>query len=117
MRRRIELAASKAGRSADEIALIAVGKTFPAEVVQAAIAAGATDLGENRVQETEDKIAEIGRGQARWHLIGNLQANNARKAARLFDLIHTLDTLDLAQRLETNLRRREPRRARSSDSS
>ena len=100
VRRRIEGAALKAGRAPEEVKLIAVSKTHPAETLAEAIAAGASDFGENKVQEAEAKVAVIGRAQARWHLIGNLQANKARKAIRLFDLIHTLDSLDLAQRLE-----------------
>lgn len=100
VRNRIGDCAVKAGRSADEIRLIAVSKAHPAETVRAAIAAGATDLGENRVQEAEGKIAEIGQGAARWHLIGPLQANKARRAVKLFEVIHTLDSIELAQRLE-----------------
>lgn len=100
VKRQIETAAHKAGRSAGEITLIAVSKTHPAQVVREAIEAGAGVLGENKVQEAEEKIAEIGREAARWHLIGHLQSNKARKAARLFDVIHTLDSVELAARLE-----------------
>jgi pyridoxal phosphate enzyme (YggS family) len=96
----IERAARESGRNPNEIRLVAVGKTHPTDVLKAAIEAGATDFGENRVQEAEAKIVEIGREKAVWHLIGNLQANKARKAARLFDLIHSLDSIDLAERLE-----------------
>lgn len=96
----IERAAGRSGRELNEIRLIAVSKMHPTDVLKAAIEAGATDFGENRVQEAEAKIVEIGREKAIWHLIGNLQANKARKAARLFDLIHSLDSIDLAERLE-----------------
>jgi pyridoxal phosphate enzyme (YggS family) len=96
----IERAAGRCGRQASEIRLVAVSKTHPADVLKAAIKAGAADFGENRVQEAEAKIVEIGREKAVWHLIGNLQANKARKAARLFDLVHSLDSIDLAERLE-----------------
>ena len=65
-----------------------------------AIKAGATILGENKVQEAESKIEEIGREKAEWHLIGHLQKNKARKAVKLFDFIHTLDSVELAERLE-----------------
>ncbi len=65
-----------------------------------AIEAGANILGENKVQEAESKIEEIGRTQAEWHLIGHLQKNKARKAVKLFDWIHTLDSIELAERLE-----------------
>ena len=100
VRERIESAAKRAGRNASEIQLVAVSKTYPVEVLLEAINAGATCFGENRVQEAEAKITEIGRDKVRWHLIGNLQANKARKAARLFDLIHSLDSVELAVRLE-----------------
>lgn len=100
VKEQIAQAARRAGRSADEITLIAVSKTHPAEVLREAIAAGASVLGENKVQEAEEKISEIGRANAQWHLIGHLQSNKARKAARLFDAIHTLDSIELAGRLE-----------------
>jgi pyridoxal phosphate enzyme (YggS family) len=100
VREQIETAARKAGRNAAEITLIAVGKTHPASVLREAIEAGARVFGENKVQEAEGKITEIGREKAVWHLIGHLQSNKARKAARLFDAIHTLDSVELAARLE-----------------
>ena len=93
-------AAERAGRDAAEIKLVAVSKTHPASVVRDAIAAGAVVLGENKVQEAESKIAEIGRGAAEWHLLGHLQSTKARKAVQLFDVIHSVDSLELAQRLE-----------------
>ena len=65
-----------------------------------AIDCGATDLGENRLQEAEPKIIEVGRESVRWHLVGHLQANKARKAVKLFDVIHSLDSIALAQRLD-----------------
>lgn len=98
--RRIEQAARRSGRNADEIKLVAVSKTHASEILQSAIAAGARVFGENKVQEAERKISEIGRGKAEWHLIGHLQANKARKAVKLFDVIHTLDSVELAERLE-----------------
>ncbi len=100
IREQIARAASEANRNADEIKLVAVSKTHPAKNVGEAIAAGARVFGENKVQEAEGKIAEIGRENAEWHLIGHLQSNKARKAARLFDVIHTLDSVELAERLE-----------------
>jgi pyridoxal phosphate enzyme (YggS family) len=100
VKEQIAEAARKAGRSPDEITLIAVSKTHPAAVLREAIAAGARVLGENKVQEAEGKILEIGREKAVWHLIGHLQSNKARKAVRLFDAIHTLDSIELAARLE-----------------
>ena len=100
VRRRIERSARKAGRDPEEVRLIAVSKTHPPEVLRRAIDAGATDLGENRVQEADAKIGEVGRGRARWHLIGHLQANKARRAVQLFDTIHSLDSAALAERLD-----------------
>jgi pyridoxal phosphate enzyme (YggS family) len=92
--------AGKAGRAAEEVRLIAISKTHPADVVKHLIELGATDVGENRVQEAEEKIAEVGRDKVRWHLVGHLQANKARRAVNLFDVIHSLDSIDLARRLD-----------------
>jgi pyridoxal phosphate enzyme (YggS family) len=100
VRRRIETCARRSGRDPAEITLVAVSKTHPATLVQLAIEAGVADLGENRVQEAEGKIKEVGRSRARWHLIGHLQANKARRAVTLFDLIHSVDSVQLARRLE-----------------
>jgi pyridoxal phosphate enzyme (YggS family) len=99
---RIERAARRAGRDPREVRLVAVSKTHPAALVREAAAAGLTDFGENRVQEAEAKIEELRRDTEglRWHLIGGLQANKARRAARLFDLIHSVDSAALVQRLE-----------------
>ena len=98
--RRIEQSARKAGRDPAEVRLIAVSKTHPPEALRRAIDAGVTDLGENRVQEADAKISEVGRDAARWHLIGHLQANKARRALQLFDVIHSLDSAALAERLD-----------------
>jgi pyridoxal phosphate enzyme (YggS family) len=98
VRERIERARARAGRS-DPVTLVAVTKTHPPEVVKAAIAAGVADVGENRVQELEEKVAEVGRGAVRWHLIGHLQRNKVAKAIPLFDLIHSLDSERLARAL------------------
>lgn len=100
VQRRIEIAAGRARRKSEEIKLIAVSKTHPAEILRQALEAGATVFGENKVQEAEWKIREIGRESAEWHLIGHLQSNKARKVAQLFDVIHTLDSVELANRLE-----------------
>jgi len=99
---RIAAAASRAGRDAREVTLVAVTKTHPAPLVREAVAAGLREFGENRVQEAEEKIEELAResGGVRWHLIGRLQANKARRAARLFDVIHSVDSAALAERLE-----------------
>ena len=97
---RIAAAARACGRSPDEVGLIAISKTHPASVIRTLIELGATDLGENRVQEAEEKINEIGRDRVRWHLVGHLQANKARRAVSLFKVIHSLDSMDLARRLD-----------------
>jgi pyridoxal phosphate enzyme (YggS family) len=100
VRARVDTAARRVNRTADEVALIAISKTHPSEVLRAALNAGMTDLGENRVQEAEGKILELGRSAARWHLVGHLQSNKAARAVQLFDYIHSLDSVDLAKRLD-----------------
>ena len=100
VKKRIAAAAERAGRSADEIKLVAVSKMHPPESLLAAIKNGVTSLGENKVQEAEGKIPEVGRNKAEWHLIGNLQKNKARKAVQLFDVIQTVDSPELVHRLE-----------------
>ncbi len=100
VRQRIEAAALRCNRSPDEITLIAISKTQPTEVIRAGIDLGLTDFGENRVQEAEGKILELGRKAARWHLVGHLQANKARRAVSLFDYVHSLDSPSLAERLD-----------------
>jgi pyridoxal phosphate enzyme (YggS family) len=100
VKKRIDRAAQKSGRNAHDITLIAVSKTHPVNVLRAVIAAGANVFGENKVQEAEEKIEELSKENLRWHLIGNLQSNKARKAVKLFDVVHTLDSVELATRLE-----------------
>ncbi|MBK9154628.1 MAG: YggS family pyridoxal phosphate-dependent enzyme [Chloracidobacterium sp.] len=100
IQKRIAAAAERAERDPGGITLVAVTKTHPASVIKAAIKAGITTFGENKVQEAEAKISEVGRDKAEWHLIGHLQKNKARKAAVLFDVIHSLDSPELAHRLE-----------------
>jgi len=99
---RIRAASLKGGREPGEVTLIAVSKTHPARLVREAVAAGLSDFGENRVQEAEGKIEGLlgEAADARWHLIGHLQTNKVRRAVRLFDLIHTVDTASLVERLE-----------------
>ncbi len=101
---RIERARERAGRS-EPVTLVAVTKTHPPEVVRAAIAAGIGDAGENRVQELEEKVAEVGRESVRWHLIGHLQRNKAAKAVALADLVHSLDSVRLAEALSAQAAR------------
>ena len=100
VRAQIAEAAGRANRRADEVKLIVVSKTHPSELIREAIAVGVTDLGENRVQEAEAKIPEVGRSVVRWHLIGHLQSNKVRRAVELFDVIHSIDSVALARRLE-----------------
>lgn len=96
----IKLAAENANRNADEITLIPVSKTHPVSLLRESIASGVKIFGENKVQEAEEKINEIGREGIEWHLIGHLQSNKVRKAVKLFDVIQTLDSIELAGRLE-----------------
>ena len=100
VRERMAAACARSGRVVDDVTLVAVSKTFPAAAVDEAIAAGITDVGENRVQEAREKRPLVRAGRsARWHLIGHLQSNKAREAVRLFDLIQTVDSLELAARV------------------
>jgi len=95
---KIAAACARAGRAREGVTLVAVTKTFPAIAVDHAVAAGLTDVGENRVQEARDKQPET-TAKARWHLIGHLQSNKAKEAVRLFDVIQTIDSLDLAEKI------------------
>jgi pyridoxal phosphate enzyme (YggS family) len=95
---RIERARLRAGRS-ESIELVAVTKGHPASTVRAASAVGLGRCGENRVDELERKVGEVGRDAVEWHLIGHLQRNKARRALPLFDLIHSIDSPRLAQEL------------------
>jgi pyridoxal phosphate enzyme (YggS family) len=99
VREQIARAAERAGRDAEKVTLIAVSKTFDPATVQQAVDAGMQDLGENRVQEAVPKAGQI-RGDVRWHLIGHLQSNKARQAVETFAFIHTIDSKDLAERLD-----------------
>ena len=99
VRDRVARAAEGAGRSAEDITLIAVSKTFDSTTVQKAIDAGARELGENRVQEALAKVGRV-HGDVRWHLIGHLQSNKARQTVETFDMIHTVDSSELAERLD-----------------
>lgn len=100
VRKRIETAAQRSHRATGDITLIAISKTHPPGTLRAAISCGISDLGENRVQEAEAKILELGRESVRWHLVGHLQENKARRAISLFDIIHSLDSVSLANRLD-----------------
>ena len=99
VRERIAIAAERVGRNPADITLIAVSKTFEPVIVQQAVDAGALDLGENRVQEAAAKASVI-HGSIKWHLIGHLQSNKAKLAVTTFDVIHTVDSVALATRLD-----------------
>jgi PLP dependent protein len=99
VRARIARAAGRAGRDPASIRLIAVSKTFPAEFVRAAAAAGQIDFGENKVQEALLKMEQTADLALRWHLIGHLQSNKAKKAAG-FDVVHSIDEAGLLRRLD-----------------
>jgi hypothetical protein len=99
VREQIARAARRAGRSANEIVLVAVSKTFPVEAIRAAYDAGMREFGENRVQEFEAKRGKLHEIDATWHLIGHLQSNKAKRAAQLFDRVDSVDSFGLAQKL------------------
>ncbi len=102
--RRIAAACGRAGRRASEVTLVAVSKTVPAARIREAIEAGVRTLGENRVQEAAAKIPELSAISAehnvQWHLIGHLQSNKARRAVELFDAVHSVESVKLAERLD-----------------
>jgi pyridoxal phosphate enzyme (YggS family) len=100
VREQIARAAERAGRPPGEVVLVAVSKTHPAG--REAFGAGVHDFGENRVQEAEGKIeaaADLATAGLRWHLVGHLQSNKARRAAALFDVVQSVDSVDIGRRL------------------
>ena len=100
VRERIRQAAESSNRDADSVRLVAVSKTVAADIVREAIEAGVTVLGENYVQEARDKFKALVQYPVSWHFIGHLQSNKAKYAVRLFDLIHSVDSLKLARELD-----------------
>ena len=100
VRGRVAEAARRAGRSPDEVTLVAVSKTFGPDAVREAWAAGQRDFGENKVQEGLQKIAATADIQIRWHLIGHLQSNKAKKAVGSFACIHSIDSVELVEKLD-----------------
>jgi pyridoxal phosphate enzyme (YggS family) len=108
VRERLNRAARRAGRNPQEITLMAVSKTFPAERIREAYAAGLRVFGENRVQEfaaKSDALREL--SDAEWHLIGHLQSNKANKAVDLFSALDSVDSLKLAEKLNAAAERLE----------
>ena len=100
VRSRITAAARSVGRDPASVRLIAVSKTFPLDLVRDAYAAGQRDFGENRVQEALDKIQGASDLDIRWHLLGHLQTNKAKRAASAFAAIHSVDGLELLRKLD-----------------
>ncbi|MCH7488987.1 MAG: YggS family pyridoxal phosphate-dependent enzyme [Chloroflexi bacterium] len=113
VRQRIDVACRRAGRSIEDVTLVGVSKGVSARSVAEACAAGLTDVGENRVQEAAAKIPAVRallgtHSQPTWHLIGHLQTNKAKTATRLFDILHSVDSLRLAQALSRRANERLP---------
>jgi pyridoxal phosphate enzyme (YggS family) len=105
VKNRIDTAAGGCGRDPETIRLVAVSKTVTAEQVKKAIEAGVTILGENYVQEAREKIQRLSFYPVSWHYIGHLQTNKAKYVVKLFDLIHSVDSLKLAQELDKQARK------------
>ena len=95
---RIAGAAARVGRPPGDVTLVAVSKTVAPDRLRAAVLAGLTTLGENRVQEAETKVDAL--PGVTWHLVGPLQSNKARRAVAIFDVVETVDSVDLARRLD-----------------
>lgn len=115
VRERVAAACERAGRSPDEVTIVGVSKTFPAALVVEACRAGLTDIGENRVQEAAAKVPAVEAlgSRPRWHLVGHLQTNKVKTALGLFDIIHSVDSVRLAefishQAASLPVRREEP---------
>lgn len=101
VRQRIQVACRRSGRAVEDVRLIAVSKTKPAEAVRQAYAAGLREFGENRVQEAAAKRQELEGLDAAWHLVGHLQSNKAKQACQLFDCIQSVDSLHLAEKVDS----------------
>jgi pyridoxal phosphate enzyme (YggS family) len=102
---RISQTAIKCGRNPDEIRLVAVGKTQPVSRIRHAITAGARIIGENYIQQAREKFDALSQFDTQWHFIGHLQSNKAKYAVRMFDLIHSVDSLKLARELNKQARK------------
>lgn len=107
---RIARACQRAGRSPDKVTLVAVTKTVPAAAIEEAFAAGIRDFGENRVREAGAKVAELEmlRQELTWHMVGHLQTNKAKTATEIFDIIHSVDSLRLAEILSRSAQGKLP---------
>jgi len=104
VKERIEAVALSSGRDPEAVQLVAVSKTVPVNRVHAAIKAGVTVFGENYVQEAREKIGAFGKEKVSWHFVGHLQSNKAKYAVKLFDLIHSVDSLKLAKEINKRAR-------------
>jgi pyridoxal phosphate enzyme (YggS family) len=102
---RVAEAALRVGRRPSEVTIVVAAKSFGAEALRQVAGAGARDVGENYVQEAMHKKRAVGFPGLRWHMIGRLQRNKAKQAARLFDLIHSLDRVELARALDSSARK------------
>jgi pyridoxal phosphate enzyme (YggS family) len=105
VRERITRAAERAGRRPEEVLLVGISKTVEVERIREAVAAGIPALGENRVQEARAKVAALGH-PVPWHLVGTLQTNKVKEALSLFDLIHSVDRVELARACDRRARER-----------
>src|SRR4030042_6156064 len=108
IQKRIKTACEKAGRSPDEVTLVAVSKTVGADAIEAAFNAGLRHFGESRVQESASKIEQLQKlkPDTVWHMVGHLQTNKAKTAANIFDIIHSVDSLKLAETLNDSSRKK-----------
>ena len=100
VRERIARAAARAGRDPSRIRLIAISKTFGADAVRTVAHEGQVDFGENKLQEAQRKRQDLADLPLKWHLVGHLQSNKARKAAAEFDVIHSIDSVSLLERID-----------------
>jgi PLP dependent protein len=105
VKKRMEAAAAECGRSAQDVRLVAVGKTQPVERIRQVIAAGVDIIGENYIQEAREKFDRLHQTTVQWHFIGHLQRNKVKYAVRMFDLIHTVDSLRLAREIDEQARK------------
>jgi len=110
LQQRIAGACERVGRSADEVTLVAVTKTIEVPAIEAAFAAGIRNFGENRVQEAKPKIEQLEglRPQLTWHMVGHLQTNKAKTAVDIFDIIHSVDSVRLAETLSQRSQKKLP---------
>ena len=110
VKQRIAGACERAGRSPEDVTLIAVTKTVDVPAIEAAFDAGIRNFGENRVQEAVPKIEQLGRlrDKLTWHMIGHLQTNKAKTAADIFDIIHSIDSVRLAETLSERSQKKLP---------